>query len=53
MEDGELRFLGLRKDDQWVISDDRRKGERRKGERRQAMRAGSTDGVTGLRSDEQ
>jgi putative ABC transport system ATP-binding protein len=53
MEDGELRFLGLRKDDQWVISDDRRKGERRKGERRQAMRVGSTDGVTGLRSDEQ
>jgi putative ABC transport system ATP-binding protein len=53
MEDGELRFLGLRKDDQWVISDDRRKGERRKGERRQAMRAGSTDGVTGLRFDEQ
>jgi putative ABC transport system ATP-binding protein len=53
MEDGELRFLGLRKDDQWVISDDRRKGERRKGERRQAMRVGSTDGVTGLRFDEQ
>jgi putative ABC transport system ATP-binding protein len=41
MEDGELRFLGIRKEGQWLISDDRRKGERRKGDRRQATGAAS------------
>jgi putative ABC transport system ATP-binding protein len=50
MEDGELRFLGLRKDGQWLISDDRRQGERRKGDRRQAVRVDSAGDVPGVRS---
>jgi putative ABC transport system ATP-binding protein len=53
MEDGELRFLGLRKDDQWVISDDRRRGERRKGERRKAVRVTAAGDMPGVRSHEQ
>jgi putative ABC transport system ATP-binding protein len=52
MEDGELRFLGLRKDDRWLISDDRRKTERRKGERRQTWRVSSAGEVPGVRSHE-
>jgi putative ABC transport system ATP-binding protein len=38
IEDGRLRFLGIRKEGQWLISDDRRKAERRTGDRRQAAR---------------
>lgn len=38
IEDGQLRFLGLRKDQEWMISDDRRRGERRQGERRRMPR---------------
>ena len=53
MEDGELRFLGLRKEDQWVISDDRRRGERRKGERRKAMRVTVAGDMPGVRSHDQ
>jgi putative ABC transport system ATP-binding protein len=52
MEDGELRFLGLRKDDQWVISDDRRRGERRVGERRKAVRVTAAGDMPGVRPHE-
>ena len=51
MEDGELRFLGLRKDNQWVVSDDRRRGDRRRGDRRKAVRL--ADETPGVRSPEQ
>ena len=47
MEDGELRFLGLRKKDQWLISDDRRRGERRKGDRRKPMHVKQPDDAAG------
>jgi putative ABC transport system ATP-binding protein len=41
IEDGQLRFLGLRKEGRWVVRDewrhlDRRSGDRRQGDRRQA-----------------
>jgi putative ABC transport system ATP-binding protein len=41
IEDGQLRFLGLRKDGKWLVQDewrnaDRRQAERRQGDRRQA-----------------
>ena len=38
IEDGEIRFLGLRKEGRWMVRDewrDRRRGERRQGDRRQ------------------
>jgi putative ABC transport system ATP-binding protein len=43
IEDGRLRFLGLRKGGQWLISDDRRKAERRQGDRREAVRVESVE----------
>jgi putative ABC transport system ATP-binding protein len=44
IEDGQVRFLGLRKDGRWVVKDewrhlDRRQGERRQVDRRQAVQA--------------
>lgn len=42
IEDGELRFLGLKKEGRWVVRDewrDRRRGERRQGDRRQGEAA--------------
>jgi putative ABC transport system ATP-binding protein len=44
IEDGEVRFLGLRRDGKWVVRDewrhaDHRQGERRQGDRRQAGHA--------------
>jgi putative ABC transport system ATP-binding protein len=44
IEDGQVRFLGLRKEGRWVVRDDwrhleQRRGERRQGDRRQAQPA--------------
>jgi len=42
IEDGELRFLGLRKEGRWVVRDewrDRRQAERRQGDRREPARS--------------
>jgi putative ABC transport system ATP-binding protein len=46
IEDGEIRFLGLRKEGRWVVRDewrDQRRGERRQGDRRQAASADSAE----------